>query len=515
MSKAIIYTRVSTDEQAEKGFSLRDQKAKLEKYCQDKNIEVVYHFQDDHSAKTFDRPQFNLLLDFVKSNKGKIDKLLVIKWDRFSRDLSGALNMITLLKKYGVEVEAIEQQLDSDVPENLLMQAIYLATPQVENARRSLNTKTGMRRALKEGRYMGSAPFGYKAGRDAFNKPTIVLSDKTEVVREAFELYATGIYDREEVRKKLRFKGMSLSKSAFYNMLHNVVYCGYVKVPEYKGEPEEIVKGLHEAIISVDLFEQVQFVSSGKKKIKAKPKKASEFLPLRGHLVCSNCGTNLTGSASKGNGGTYYYYHCQPGCKERHKSEAAHTDFNNWLSELSPKKEVAELYLAIMQDIFKTEEGDREKDILKVKREIEDNEQSLVKAAKKLVTDDLDKWGYQAIKKDVNERNSELRNVLRGLQQSDSAFGKYLTYGISLLSNLREYYDSASLEGKRKFLGLIFPEKLVYLNGNYRTKESNELIALFKGVKPDLKLIKSKKAGVNSNLSCQVAPAGIEPTSRV
>jgi DNA invertase Pin-like site-specific DNA recombinase len=58
---------VSTDEQAEKGYSLRDQKAKLEKYCEDKGYEIIKHYEDDHSAKTFERPEFQKMLEFIKN----------------------------------------------------------------------------------------------------------------------------------------------------------------------------------------------------------------------------------------------------------------------------------------------------------------------------------------------------------------------------------------------------------------------------------------------------------------
>ena len=88
------------------------------------------------------------------------------------------LSMIAELKKYGVAMEAIEQPLDYDVPENLLMQAIYLAAPQVENQRRSLNTTNGMRKAMKEGKYVATAPIGYKNVRDEDGRAMIVQTGK-------------------------------------------------------------------------------------------------------------------------------------------------------------------------------------------------------------------------------------------------------------------------------------------------------------------------------------------------
>lgn len=62
--------------------------------------------------------------------------------------------MINLLRKFDVELQAIEQPLDLTIPENKMMPAFYLAVPEVKNDRRALNTFHGMRRARKEGRYI-------------------------------------------------------------------------------------------------------------------------------------------------------------------------------------------------------------------------------------------------------------------------------------------------------------------------------------------------------------------------
>ncbi len=515
MPNAIIYTRVSTDEQADKGYSLKAQKEQLERFCAVKGFNIVAHYQDDHSAKTFDRPEFKKLLEFAKANRHQIDVLLVSKWDRFSRNVTESLNMIQTLKKLGIRVETVEQQLDLDVPENKLILSIYLTAPEVENDRRAMNTAAGMRRAKKEGRWVAHAPIGYKFNRDSTNKPIIVKDNRADLVKEAFTLYATGLYAKEEVRHKLRQKGLKLSRAAFWNMLHNPVYCGLVKVPADKNEPEQLVNGLHEGIVSEELFERVQMVATGKKMVKAKPKRASESLPLRGYLVCSSCGSNLTGSASKGNGGEYYYYHCQPGCKERHRADTAHSSFSMWLDSLSIDPAIAELYLAVMDDIFKTEEGDREKDIKRLEKAAKDKEHMLVKAAEKLVTGDLDKWGYNTLRNNLSKEIAGLKKQIIDLQGTDDAFGTYLKYGMTLLGNLKGYYTDAELEGKQKFLGLIFPEKLVYEGGKYRTKEQSTFLELFCCMGKGFEGSKKKKSGDLAELSRQVARTRIELVSRV
>jgi len=119
--KAILYIRVSTDEQADKGYSLLHQEDRLRKYCELQNIEVMALFKEDYSAKTFHRPEFTKLLEFLKKNKSVADLLLFTKWDRFSRNAGDAYSMINTLDKNGIEPQAIEQPLDLTIPENKIM----------------------------------------------------------------------------------------------------------------------------------------------------------------------------------------------------------------------------------------------------------------------------------------------------------------------------------------------------------------------------------------------------------
>ncbi len=237
MPTAIIYTRVSTDEQAERGFSLRDQKERLTKYCDANGIDVLKHFEDDgYSAKTFNRPQFNNLLEYIKKNKGVVKKLLIIKWDRFSRNTEASFTMIKQSLKLGVEVEAIEQKLDNNVPENLIMKALYLAIPEVENLRWSLNTTNGMREARREDRFVSTAPYGFRNTRNSQNRPIIVHSPMAQVIQKVFELLASGTWQIELLRKKLYGEGLKISRSNFYTLLRNPIYYGKIRLKAFQDE---------------------------------------------------------------------------------------------------------------------------------------------------------------------------------------------------------------------------------------------------------------------------------------
>ncbi|WP_263602732.1 recombinase family protein [Chryseobacterium sp. PET-29] len=137
MQIADLYIRVSTDEQADKGYSQRDQEERLRNIVSLKNIRIDRIIFEDHSAKTFERPEWQKYMDsFRRGKSGKETRLLLFtKWDRFSRNISEADQMISKLTKLNISPQAIEQPLDLRVPENKLLLAIYLLTPEVENDR--------------------------------------------------------------------------------------------------------------------------------------------------------------------------------------------------------------------------------------------------------------------------------------------------------------------------------------------------------------------------------------------
>jgi len=138
MKTTVIYTRVSTDLQAEKGYSLRDQEERIKKYCKQNNINILRHFQEDYSGKDFNRPEWKLLMEFLKRNKAGIDLFIFAKWDRFSRNLIESLHVLRKIKSMGINVHCLETNVDDRVPENKLIQAILLLIPEVENDLRSL-----------------------------------------------------------------------------------------------------------------------------------------------------------------------------------------------------------------------------------------------------------------------------------------------------------------------------------------------------------------------------------------
>jgi DNA invertase Pin-like site-specific DNA recombinase len=397
--KAILYVRVSTDEQAERGHSLANQEEKLRSYCAQHGIDIAGFYREDHSAKTFERPQFTLMLESMRKNKGSANLLLFLKWDRFSRNAPEAYGMIHALKKLGVEPQAIEQPLNLEIPENKIMLAIYLTSGEVENDRRSLNTIAGMRRAMKEGRWMCGAPKGYRNSRDQDNKPCIVPGKDADTIRWAFGRIATGSYHIAEVWKMAKEKGLKTCRNGFFHIVRNPVYMGKVAIQAYKDEPAMLVDGKHEPLISARLFYEVQEVLDGKKKprIPARANKLEE-IPLRGFLLCPKCERVLTGSGSKGNGGTYFYYHCTGGCKERVKASIVNDAFLGMLRSITINEGALKIFELALADACASSREDTEKEQVKVAGEIETYKKRLSHIQTLMMDGELEPADYRAMK---------------------------------------------------------------------------------------------------------------------
>jgi hypothetical protein len=286
-----------------------------------------------------------------------------------------------------VEPNAIEQLIDFNIPENLYLLAIYLAAPQVENDRLSDRTKVGMNQALKQGKWLWKGPYGYKNMQQVIDAKTVnkyldLVPAEAEHVRSSFELIETGLYSAEEVRRKMKEKGLTLTKQAFLNMLQNIFYTGKILIKAFKDEPEQIVNGIHQPIVSEETFQNVQMILNGKKK-SYKGITKNEATPLVGRLYCHLCNKPMTGSGSKGNGGTYHYYHCQRkyGCKNAIAANLANKKFDEYLGGFQARPETLDLFRAILNDSFKSTGLDREIEKGKLKLEISQIEERLEKAA--------------------------------------------------------------------------------------------------------------------------------------
>ncbi|MGC4129232.1 MAG: recombinase family protein [Bergeyella sp.] len=471
MENVIIYTRVSTDEQAQKGYSLRHQKEHLENYCHQKGLRILKHFEEDFSGKNFSsRPEFQKLLRYVQSNHKKVDTLLFTKWDRFSRNTEHSYTMIRRFREMGIEVNSIDQPLDLTQPDSQVLLAVYLSIPEVENLKNSIRTIEGIRRAQKEGSFPTHAPKGYLNARTENGKSTLTPDPViAPLIEGAFRDYAKAIYSAEELRKIYLKKGLKTSRNGFLSMLKNPTYAGKIVIKPYKKEEEMMVEGLHPAIISWELFEQVQLIRQGKYNPKFRTiTEIDEALPLRGFLVCPKCGKTLTGSGSKGREGknTYFYYHCDKYCKTRHKAREVNALFENLLSEMNIEEDQKAVYKSILAERFSDRNEDKQTIISSLHREKDNLFKRLEMAEDSFFEKQIDVSTFNSMKQRIDSRLAEIKMELQEVKHKERFFDKHLKEGISFLQGVDVIYRKGNAEIKRKIIQTLFCDKLVY-HGRY------------------------------------------------
>jgi site-specific DNA recombinase len=512
--RAIIYTRVSTDEQ-NNGYSPADQKDKLYKYCENNNIEIAGFYHDDESGKSFDRPEWIKIMSFIKKNRNYVDNILFLKWDRFSRNVAEAYITIRDLRKLGVEAQSIEQPLDFEIPESKIMLAIYLAAPEVDNDRRALNVFHGIRRGKKEGRWLGGRLRGYKSVRNENNRPMLVLEGglQEELVRKSFTEYASEMYNIEELRRKLTKEGLKTSRCAFWAMLRNRGYIGKVLVPAYKDEPAHWVDGLHEALIDEQTFYTVQDILEGRKN-KNKPNKVQtvrDEFPLRGFLQCPRCGNNLTASASRGKMGTrFFYYHCSSGCKERQRAADANDAFVEYLTEFKANPQSTNLFANILKEKFKQHNTTGKAELEKNQKEIARQKQRLKNAKDLMLDGEIPAGEYKEMKFEIEEILTKLNLEESKFREGIENHCQTIDDSLDIVQNIDKYYVAKHTVAKQRIVSSVFPEKLVFENHTYRTPRINEGVRLLCRNDGAFGGGRKIKHSENEVLSCEVARTRIE-----
>lgn len=465
MQSAYLYIRVSTDEQATKGYSLRYQKDALLRYCQSNNIQVHKIFSEDCSAKTFNRPEWREMISELQQirKESRPEQILFTKWDRFSRNIGNAYVMLEKLNRLGVEAHAIEQPLDARMPENRVMLAIYLATSEAENERRSINVRQGMKRAKEEGRWMGHASIGYRNSINQDGKKVIVPNlPESEIIKFVFEELDIGNKSISILYKEAKASGLNCSLSSFWRLIQNPVYCGRITVSRTKHQKAEFVIGQHEKLISPALFDRVQerLHSKGKPQIKTRD---NEFLPLRGFLGCPFCRRTLTGSASMGRNKKYYYYHCRNGCKYRIRAEIANKLFSTEVKKLVPDKHYIDLYIDILQSRHRERFGACAVSQLEINKSIERLFDRAIKARELLYTGEIDIDDYRVIKADCEKRISAAGFTLQDAATKAIAIDKNLHDAVNKFVNPGEIYENANVELKRKIIRILTGHRTIFI----------------------------------------------------
>jgi len=301
--RAVLYTRVSSEEQSLTGLSIEAQLRETRDFAQKKEWRVVEEYVDrGYSGRTDKRPEFRRMIKDARG--GRFDVLVVHKLDRFSRSVLDILKYWRdLHQDYQIGFVSITEQFDFTTPQGQLQFHIMAAFAEWYSANLSEETKKGKRERAFSGLYNGILPFGYR--RKEGSKEAEVVPEEAKGVRLAFEHYATGVYSDQQIGDLLNQAGFQTrrgrlwTKDSLRDFLRNPFYTGRIKF--YR----EYLPGNHEPIISQKLFEKCQQVRVKRRGAPRSYRRIRYHYLLNRLISCNKCNRLLRAQGTK-QGHRYY-----------------------------------------------------------------------------------------------------------------------------------------------------------------------------------------------------------------
>ena len=361
-----LYMRVSTEDQAREGFSLPEQKERLEAYCKFKGFVIKDYYTDAGiSAKTGNyRPEFERLKEDIKSKK--INTIIALKQDRITRSIFDWEELMRFLEENDAYLDCVNDDINTTNANGKMVSRILMSVSQQEIERTSERTKVGLAGAIKQGHIPHQAPLGYKHE----NKKLVIDHLTKDVVIRIFELYHKGmsyqkistLFNKEQVLGKTNWRDSSIVA-----ILENEIYKGdfvHGKRTKHPTYYENVV----EPIVSKEMWKECQVQ---KKKNSKSYQRTLTYLFLQ-KLRCPKCNRILGGKATqKKNGNIYYYYYCHD-CKINFKESLVEEFFNDFVNELVEYDSVVnQFFLPMIKQKFDEPQEELKKDINKQKDKLE------------------------------------------------------------------------------------------------------------------------------------------------
>jgi site-specific DNA recombinase len=466
LKKAAIYCRVSTKEQVDEGNSLVSQERVCREYATKEGYEVVEVFiEKGESAKTADRKELKRLLSFCTAKKGNVHAVIAYKVDRISRNIADYSHIRVLLKKHGIEIRSVTEFFE-DTPAGRFMENIIANVSQFDNDVRTERSLGGMKEAVKEGRYVWTAPKGYSNVK-INGKSTIAPNEFALLMKEAFELIAQRRYSTDVIRLQLAEKGLvnkmgrPLTCSTFFQILRNPIYKGKIK------KFGEVFQGTFDAIVSEDLFDDVQNILKGRKnKVKHYLHENPDF-PLR-RFVFSEQGKQLTGYWSKGKRLKYPYYSFQIP-RTTIRKEVLESKFMDLLAQYRIDSRFLSLMRKNLIKYFQKQTDTHEQDKEQIKTRIGEIN-GLIDNLIKLQTEGSISTNIFTDR--IQKFDQELEDLKKHLYMppvNNVNIPDLLKFAAEVLKNPDILWLRASLEQKRQIQVFDFPEGVIFNGENFRT----------------------------------------------
>ncbi|MBL0725357.1 MAG: recombinase family protein [Alphaproteobacteria bacterium] len=306
--KAVIFARVSTQEQAQEGYSIVSQINRLTEYCKRHSLDIIETFKVSESSTKGEKKEFNRMVSLVKSYKDKV-AIVVDKVDRLNRSVNDLPKLDELMSTNKAELHFLDiGKLDSDAnTTQKLMSRIMTAIGNTFNDNLSDHGKRTYTHKVTNGECPRKAPLGYLNVVENGDKTVIVDNLRAPLIRKMFEMYSLGktsLGDLEKFAEEHRLANnffselevKTLSKSVIACLLKNPFYCGFIQC---KKQNNKLYPHKYDRLISQQLFDECQKINEERCKVNNRhqsiqtSKKGKDFI-FKSLVTCGTTGRRIT-----------------------------------------------------------------------------------------------------------------------------------------------------------------------------------------------------------------------------
>lgn len=454
--KAVIYARVSSREQEETGYSLPAQQELLEKYAERQGLKVTRTFSVAESASgAKQRQTFAEMMAHMEKNGIKV--LVCEKVDRLTRNFKDAVAIDEWIQKdperqVHLVKDSLVLHMNSRSQEKLNWGVrVIFAKNYIDNL--SEEVKKGQAEKIRQGGFPARSPLGYKTVGEKGRKSHVLDEVKAPFVRSAFERYATGNYSLAALRELLYEEGLrtrggaKLSKSRLADTLGDPFYYGAMRWNDI------VHSGLHEALVSREVWDKVQMVLRGK----TTPHYKRHEFSFSKKIQCGECGGTISGEIKKG----HIYYSCKHGKKCGQRGTIREEVLENQLmgafklfEQITPA-EADRIYAKIREN--HTAETEYKQNALS---ELQKRYNALQRQLDILYDDRLaekisqERWEEKQLK--INEERAQIQAEIDRLRSEETQYFELYINIIDLARRAREIYEKRTPAERRRLLSQIF-----------------------------------------------------------
>lgn len=459
-NKSVIYARVSSKEQEETGYSLESQEKLLREYSSNKGfrVERVFSISESASHKN-QREKFGEMMKYI--DKNNINIIICEKVDRLTRNLKDAVAMNSWIeespkRQIHLVKDSLVMHKESRSQEKLNWNIrIIFAQNYTDNL--SEEVKKGQKEKLEQGWLPTKPPLGYRTVGEKGRKTHEIEESVAPLIKDMFELYATGNYSTRELSRVMGKKGLknskgnSVGKTRIYDLLSDPFYCGDLR---WKGE---IYSGSQEPIISRDLFNLVQ----NKLNRKLTSPYFSVHRPVyRGKIKCGECDRTISWEKQKG----HWYGGCK-NCKAMQgkrryiRQEVLDEEIVAKMVEVAPKsKRVLEILERALKEGHSEEIELRKSQIDSINRSLARGDRRMEVAYEDRLDRRISPEEYDVRKRDWENEKLELVNQLKKVGDDRSEYYEvgYKIHELALKA--KDIYKSpkTTTDERRLLLSYIF-----------------------------------------------------------